>query len=148
MNTPELVGGGLAGIILLAAAIKALPVVWGFVKAVGRAPIVLERMYEEFSPNGGGSLRDSVDRIEAQQSQILEWQDSHLADDLKQFASVRAVTEALDAYTHKRNHDLIGKLAAVAGWGANHDRRLEQIVTALRERGIDVPEDDAPPGPG
>lgn len=54
----------LGGVILLAGAIKALPVVWSFVKAAAKAPVLIERVVAEFQPNGGGSMRDAVNRIE------------------------------------------------------------------------------------
>lgn len=38
------------------------PKAWHVLKAVGRAPLVLDRMWKEFSPNGGSSLRDRVDK--------------------------------------------------------------------------------------
>lgn len=107
------VGAILAGFVLLGAAVAAAPKVWAFVKAVGRSPIVLERMYAEFSPNGGGSLRDAVDRVEDKVHSILEWQDDHSADDTVQFTQVRENASATDAYVHQRMHDVLNELTKI-----------------------------------
>lgn len=71
------------GVVLTMAALyKAGPDAWRFVKAAARAPLTidelakaparLDRLEAQFSNNGGSTLRDAVDRIEARL-------DAHLA---------------------------------------------------------------------
>lgn len=136
MSPLGVVGTVLAGIILLGGAVKAWPAVWGFVKAVGRTPLLVERVYAEFTPNGGGSLRDAVDRLEDQQGQMLQWQADHVADDLRQFGSIREDAKTLDEYVHRRMHDILGELARM------------KAEDALRAAGVEIPKSDAASGPG
>lgn len=76
----------LAGIlgctILLGGAVKALSPVWVFTKACLTFPITIERMYKEFRPNGGGSMRDAIDVL--------------TTDSLKLWNSNREILERLD----------------------------------------------------
>ena len=132
--TPTLgiLGAILGGIILLAGAIKALPTVWSFVKAVGRAPIVLERIHEEFSPNGGGSMRDAIDRQGDALAGVLEWQAEHAADDVARLADLAQHDAEMTEYLHRRVHDLLNALTPVVSWAPLHDRRLARIEEALR----------------
>lgn len=57
-------GVGIGALILIAGGIKALPTIWQFVVAAGQAPLVIQNVAKEFSPNGGGSMRDAINRIE------------------------------------------------------------------------------------
>jgi len=79
MNEAGAVAAVLAGIILLGGAIKALPTIWSFIKAAAKVPIVVESVAAEFSPNGGSSLRDAVNRIEHQHGERLTAIEKRLA---------------------------------------------------------------------
>lgn len=81
-------GAILAGLVLAAAAIKALPTIWRFLVAAGQAPLVIQRVAQEFSPNGGGSMRDAFDRME----QRFE---EHAEQDRKNFEEIRNALNAL-----------------------------------------------------
>lgn len=84
-----LAGGVCLGLAAAAAAIKALPTIWQFIKAIANAPFVIESVAKEFSPNGGGSLRDAIDRME-------DKFDAHVERDEKAFG------ELADALTAER----------------------------------------------
>lgn len=58
--------GWVSGVIIgLAAVYKALPSCWAFVKAAARVPLTIERVYAEFQPNGGHSMRDRLNAVES-----------------------------------------------------------------------------------
>ena len=54
---------GAPTVILLAALIKAGPVVWGFIIAVARLPHMTESIWAEFGRNGGSTTRDRIEHI-------------------------------------------------------------------------------------
>lgn len=172
MELAAIIGGVLGGIILLGGAVKAAPAVWQFVKAAGRAPIVLERLYVEFSPNGGGTMRDAMDRLETSVARlearftdldgsnvkILAWQDEHAEEDIQRLREVAEETARLaaaykqtDDYLHVRMHDLLNRITPLIGWASINDKRLQAIegilhsrTEALRAAGIEVPDVPAP----
>jgi hypothetical protein len=130
--TLGVVGGILGGIILLAGAIKALPTVWEFVKALARVPLTVERMHAEFSPNGGGSLRDAIDRVNADLSSVIEWQATHTEDDNQRLAALTEHDIEMSEYLHRRMHDVLGAITPIIGWAPIHDERLRAIEQQLR----------------
>lgn len=108
----------MAGLVLFGAAVRALPAVWGFVKAAARVPIVAERIMHEFSPNSGDSLRDKVNLLvedtgHLRQSNhdivgqmtasvgitkvVRERIDKHLADDAESFRIILERLDGIDA---------------------------------------------------
>lgn len=89
----------LGGIILIAAAIAALPTIWRFVVGVCRAPLMLQAVADEFSPNGGGSLRDAIDRTEKNVERLSSTFAAHVVRDDK-----------FEEYVHTRMHELVGEL--------------------------------------
>lgn len=98
--TSTLAATVLGGVILLGAALKALPPVWSFVKALAKMPLTLEAVFHEFSPNNGGSMRDAVDRLTTEslrgklETQLLARKfDQHAIDDT---ASFKLVLSRLD----------------------------------------------------
>lgn len=144
------IGAILGGIILLGGAVKAMPAVWSFVKAAAKGPTILERMYAEFSPNSGTSLRDAVNRLDDGQQAlhramvvIHEWQNAHEVEDTERLA--RLASEAADIalklaaseeYLHVRMHDILNKITPVSAWGEiNHSRlqRIEELLDVSRE---------------
>ncbi len=132
MDALTVVGSILAGVVLLGAAVKSLPSVWAFTKATAKAPVILERMYAEFAPNGGGSLRDAIDRLTADLSGVLDWQSSHAEDDIRQLAELASHDVEMSEYLHKRMHELLNAMVPVVGWAPLHDKRLERIEKLLQ----------------
>ena len=55
--------GLLVALGILGAGVSAFPAIWRFLKAAARVPFVIEGVAAEFSPNGGGSLKDSIEGI-------------------------------------------------------------------------------------
>lgn len=62
-----LIGEYAQTVVAAAAAAAAIGITvrkgWPVVKSVARAVLTLEKIYDEFQPNGGSSLRDAVDEI-------------------------------------------------------------------------------------
>lgn len=88
MATVALICGVLA---LVAGAIAAFPVFWRAVKVAARAPFIIEGMAREFSPNGGSSLRDGIDRLGHRL-------DAHVAEsDRKHDETLREIADLRDA---------------------------------------------------
>ena len=65
------------GVVAFAAFIKALPTVWRFVVACGKAPLIIEAVAKEFGPNGGG-LREAVDKQGQRIDDLHTLMDGHL----------------------------------------------------------------------
>lgn len=61
-------------IVLLAATIKAGPVVWGFVIAAARLPKMTESIWAEFGRNGGSTTRDRIEHIAREVAATTEMQ--------------------------------------------------------------------------
>lgn len=61
--TWDVVAAILGFVVLLGAAVKAIPALWTFTRAAARVPLTMEAILTEFSPNGGGSMRDSINTL-------------------------------------------------------------------------------------
>ena len=107
-------------IVLLAATIKAGPIVWAFISAAARLPQMTEHIWAEFGRNGGSSTRDrieqiarGIDRVEkkanssiAMAEETKESMKVHLTTDATSFALVSNSTERVAARLDKMDERL------------------------------------------
>lgn len=99
----------VAAAIAAAGAIAvALPPLGRFLVAAAKVPVVLEKVAQEFSANGGGSMRDSIDRLELAAEKGKEWQIAHMLSDMKFEEYVKQqlveVADTLVTATSERGH--------------------------------------------
>lgn len=111
----EVVAAVLGGIIVAG---TALPFIWRFVKAAARVPFIAEAILHEFSPNGGGSLRDSIDGLSVT-SQML-----------------KGDTERL----RKTNHDLVNKITAAVGTAQLTAKMVEKQASTIETHAATIAE--------
>ena len=129
--TLPLVPSILAGVVLLAAAIAAVPTLWRALRAAARVPSILEGVAAEFSPNGGHSLRDSIDRLSEAADRQASAFETHMATD-EQFVD----------YAHARFHKVMNDQQKI--WlllTLPREERDEFARELLRRRATDPPTD-------
>ncbi len=104
-------------LILTAAVVTALGVLWRKVlQPMGRGAQTVERIYAEFRPNGGGSMRDSVDRTEVEVASLRA-----------ELETVRSKLAELHDYAHQWKHDQSGLIAGLTVRDEAITRRLDDL---------------------
>lgn len=122
----------LGAIALTGAAVTALPPIWRFfvrvcgamwffLNAAVKAPLVIGRILEEFSPNGGGSMRDSIDKLNKTTTALL-----------KDAAALRM-----------SNHELIQEITAVVGTAHVTARSVEKQAKFIADQANFIAEHSA-----
>jgi hypothetical protein len=69
------------GILLLVFQIVAI--LYGAVKLVNRITVRLDKLEEQYKPNGGSSMRDAVNRIELKVSKLDGKFEQHIEEHIK-----------------------------------------------------------------
>jgi len=124
----------LASIALLGAAVTALPPIWRlfckivgglwvFLRTAAKAPIVLDRMYTEFAPNHGGSMRDAIDGLTVDTKHLRESNHKIAGTVTVAVGSLAAVTQSVDDHTR----DDAASFAVILGRLNRIDRTLNAV---------------------
>lgn len=137
---------GAPTILLLAALIKAGPVVWSFVIAAARLPHMTEEIWHEFGRNGGSTTRDriehiarQVDRAEVKAKSSIEMardtkdaMSAHLQADATSFAIVAQASERV-ANRLEQVDERLGRLEEAVARGTRLES--EHAEAAVRRNG-------------
>jgi hypothetical protein len=116
------------GIVTGAAILTALGVIWrqafrpvwrGLRRIEEAVPILLA-ITEQFEPNGGNSLRDTVDRIEAR-----------LVDGKAQMDSQGKKLDALHKYSHDARHERISQIEGLRKFDEAINRKVDTLAAKL-----------------
>lgn len=118
----QILGAVLAGVVLFGAALKALPSIWAFIKAAAKVPTVVESILYEFSPNGGGSMRDAVNKLVVDGDHLRE--SNH--NMVNKMTAVSGFTDLLRQKIEQHTQDDAASFAEILG-------RLDKIDTGLIE---------------
>lgn len=95
MTWPE-IAGVLAAITLTGVA---LPTFWRFVIAAARVPLIIEKVHAEFTSNGGGSMRDSINDL-IDDTKHLRESNHHIANELvAQVGFTKILADKIDLHT-------------------------------------------------
>lgn len=156
----------LGATALLGAAVTALPPIWRFVKAAAKVPQVVEGILDEFTPNGGGTLRDGLDRLERMTVRLEEGVLANATllaehtqrDDLNFDRQEEAVTRIheligepgpddaatpLIPYVHEMIHNLNNRLAVNDGIPQAQTQVLSRAVKVITDMERKLAEDEA-----
>jgi hypothetical protein len=116
----ETLGAVIIGMVIVVLALAklgdAVPRAWGFVKATARVPLILESIFEEFTPNGGGSLRDKVDVAATHTEQIHQ-----------EVVALRTAVDRVQTEGSDPLKALVIRVDAVEGNLASLDRRVRSV---------------------
>jgi hypothetical protein len=116
------------GIVMGAAVLTALGVIWrqafrpvwrGLRRLEEAVPIMLA-ITEQFETNGGSSLRDTVDRIEAR-----------LVDGKAQIDEQGRQISELHQYSHNARHERIGQMEGLRLFAEATNRKVDDLAAKL-----------------
>lgn len=93
-------GALVATLALLTGAWKAIEYVVEAKRTLKATRLALPLIQAEFSPNGGGSMKDRVEALHVKQDELRAenrtWQTKHARDDDRRFAKVEASLERIE----------------------------------------------------
>ncbi len=115
----------LGAVAVVGAAAAAVPVIWRAIRAMAKVPGILDGVAAEFTPNGGSSLKDGINRLASAAEQQTKAFNEHIEKD----ENFQQLTREFEVYTHTRFHDLI-----------NQQTKMEILLTMPRSEREDFAE--------